>query len=85
MNLTKINGCYSKELRESCPTIQLMAKEQTVSLSEMKRIVKAIVEPAFINAGAKKRFLSNVSAAETKAEVSEICRLAVVHGMYYKR
>lgn len=83
INLTKVNGCYSKELREFAPTIILMAKEHSVSLEEMKTVVHKIIEPAYINAGAKKRFLSKLFKCESKNEVSELCHDAVLHGMYY--
>lgn len=84
MNLTKVNGCYSKELRESCNAIKLMLKEPSVSTAEMIRVVKAIIEPAFINAGAKKRFTEKLEACETKEAVDTLCHDAVMNGMWYK-
>ena len=84
MNLTKVNGCYSKELRENCNNIKLMLREPSVSTDEMIRVVKCIIEPAFINAQAKKRFIKNLEDCETKEEVDELCYDAVLHGMYYK-
>lgn len=84
MNLTKVNGCYSKELRENCHAIKLMLTDDSVSTDEMIRVVKCIIEPAFINAQAKKRFIKNLEECETKEEVDELCYDAVLHGMYYK-
>ena len=84
MNLTKVNGCYSKELRENCNSIKLMLGEPSVSTEEMIRIVKCMLEPAFINAQAKKRFIKNLETCATKVEVDKLCRDAVMHGMYYK-
>ena len=84
MNLTKVNGCYSKELRENCNNIKLMLGEPSVSTEEMIRIVKCMLEPAFINAQAKKRFIKNLETCATKVEVDKLCRDAVMHGMYYK-
>jgi hypothetical protein len=83
MNLTKINGCYSKELREYCPTIKTCLKEKSVSLKEMINLVDSIIEPAFINANAKKRFIKNLHDCKTKEEVDKLCTMAVIHGMYY--
>lgn len=83
-NLTKINGCYSKELREATPTIKLCLKEKSVSLQDMINVVNAIIEPAFINANAKKRFINNLHSCETKEQVDRLCYDAVVHGMYYQ-
>lgn len=83
MDLTKINGCYSKELREATREIKLYAKIDGVSVQDMKNYVRAVIEPASINANAKKRFKENLNACKTKQEIDELCRLAVVHGMYY--
>jgi hypothetical protein len=83
VNLTKVSGCYSKELRENCPTIKFMLSEPSVSTDEMINVVEAIIEPAFINADAKKRFLKKLKACSTKEAVDELCYDAVIHGMYY--
>jgi hypothetical protein len=84
MDLTKVNGCYSKELRENCSTIKFMLKERTVSVEDMIRVVEAIIEPAYINADAKKRFLRRLKKCETKEAVDELCYDAVLHGMWYR-
>jgi hypothetical protein len=84
MDLTKVKGCYSKELRESTYTIKLMLKEPSVSTQEMIRVVKGIIEPAFINAAAKKRFIENLNACRTKEAVDNLCHDAVINGMWYK-
>ena len=83
INLTKINGCYSKELREYTPTIKLMLSEQSVSTDEMRRVVSGIIEPASINAEAKKRFIKNLHNCKSKEEIDKLCYEAVIHGMYY--
>jgi uncharacterized protein (DUF1015 family) len=84
MDLTKVNGCYSKELRESCYAIKLMLKEPKVSVAEMIRVVKALIEPAYIVADAKKRFIHKLEKCETKEAVDELCHDAVMHGMWYR-
>ena len=83
INLTKIDGCYSKELREHCPTIKFMLKEQRISCEEMKTMVHTIVAQASINAKAKERFINNLFACETKEDIDRLCHEAVIHGMYY--
>ena len=83
IDLTKVNGCYSKELREFTPTIKLMTSEQSVSTDEMKRVVLGIIEPASINAEAKSRFIKNLHNCKSKDEIDKLCFDAVVHGMYY--
>ena len=84
MNLTKVNGCYSKELRENCNNIKLMLKEPSVSVEEMIRMVKVMIMPAFIEADAKKRFIKNLEACRTKEAVDDLCRDAVMNGMWYR-
>lgn len=83
INLTKIDGCYSKELRESCNDIKILLKDRSTSAETMKQFVFAVIEPAHINANAKKRFQANLSECQTKEEIDDLCRNAVIHGMYY--
>ena len=83
MNLTKINGCYSKELRKNCNNIKLLLKDKLTSVETMKDFVNKVIEPAFIEAKAKARFKENLNACETKEEVDNLCYMAVLHGMYY--
>lgn len=83
MNLTKVNGCYSKELREATPEIKLCLKENSVSLQDMINLVEVIIEPATIEAEAKQRFRDNLHACQSKVEVDQLCYSAVLHGMYY--
>ena len=84
VDLTKVEGCYSKELREMTPAIQLMLCEESVSVNEMKRVVHGIVEFATINATAKKRFINKLLNCETKEAIDKLCKDAVVHGKYYR-
>ena len=83
VNLTRVNGCYSKELREMTPAIKLMLKEPSITTDEMKQTVIGIIEPAFINATAKERFTKNLLKCRSKEEIDHLCYDAVLHGMYY--
>ena len=83
INLTKVNGCYSKELRENTPAIKLMLREPSISTDEMRRVVLDIVDSARITADAKLRFIENLSRCESKAAIDKLCYDAVLHGMYY--
>ena len=83
INLTKIDGCYSKELRESCNSIKILLKDRNTTVETMKQYVYNVIEPASINADAKKRFQSNLSKCSTKEEIDDLCHHAVIHGMYY--
>ena len=84
MDLTKVKGCYSKELRANCDLIKMYLKEPTCSVQDMITMVKKLIEPAFINAEAKARFTSNLEACGSKEEVDRLCHEAVIHGMWYK-
>ena len=83
INLTKVEGCYSKELRESCNNIKILLKDRGTSVETMKQFVFAVIEPAKINADAKKRFQANLNECQTKEEIDNLCYMAVLHGMYY--
>ena len=84
INLTRVDGCYSKELREFCPAIKCAANEPSVTTDQMRDLVLGIIEPAFINATAKKRFIEQLSNCETKSAIDKLCSDAVIHGMYYR-
>lgn len=83
INLTRVNGCYSKELRESCNDIKILLREPSITVEQMKQFVDTVIEPARIEADAKRRFRENLKACQTKQEVDELCYMAVLHGMYY--
>ena len=83
MNLTKINGCYSKELREGCNNIKILLKEKSIDVETMRTFVENLIAPASIEAEAKARFRENLKACKTKEDIDELCYLAVMHGMYY--
>lgn len=83
INLTKVDGCYSKELREFTPTILFMLKESGVSVEDMRVTVRGIVNRASINAAAKKRFIENLMKCTSKEAIHKLCYDAVIHGMYY--
>jgi hypothetical protein len=61
-----------------------MLKEESVTVQQMINTVKAIIEPAYINADAKARFVQNLEACETKEEVDKLCYATVLNGMWYK-
>lgn len=84
MDLTKVDGCYCKELRQNCPMIKFMLEEPLVTVEEMKFNVQAIVAVARINATAKKRFLTNLEACTTKEEIDKLCYNSVMAGKWYK-
>ena len=84
MDLTKVNGCYSNELRECCYIIKLMLEDEGVSTEQMITLVEGLIEPAYIEGNAKKRFINNLKKCQTKEAVDRLCYDAVLHGMWYK-
>ena len=83
--LKKYTERTSEEIKSECISsiradIELMDK-----YGLMKNYVEAVIEPASIDADAKKRFRTNLQNCNTKQEIDDLCYDAVVHGMYYRR
>lgn len=83
IDLTKVSGCYSKELRQNCDLIKQCLKEPSVTLDEMKNVVRGILELAYIDVKAKPRFLKQLADCMTKQEVDQLCYGAVRNGMNF--
>ena len=83
INLTKVNGCYSKELFENANTVKQMLWNPIISVYTMKKTVLNIIAPAFINAEAKARFIARLGQCRTKSAIHKLCSDAITHGMYY--
>ncbi len=83
IDLTKVNGCYSKELREACNNIKILLKDPLTDTETMRDFVSKIIEPAFIEADAKQRFRTNLADCKSKQEIDQLCSDAVLHGMYH--
>ena len=83
IDLTKVNGCYSKELREACNNIKILLKDPFTDTETMRDFVSKIIEPAFIEADAKQRFRTNLAGCTSKQEIDQLCSDAVLHGMYH--
>ena len=83
VNLTNINGCYSKELKEACHNIKTLLTDPLTDTETMRDFVSKVIEPAFIEAEAKQRFRTNLSKCQSKKEIDQLCSDTVLHGMYY--
>ena len=83
INLTKVNGCYSKELREACNNIKILLKDPLTDTETMRDFISKVIEPAFIEAEAKQRFRTNLASCKSKQEIDQLCTDVVLHGMYY--
>lgn len=84
MDLTKIDGCYSKELSKKAHIINRMCQMPSVSLEELQLTVHKIVGRATITAKAKARFIQKLDNCSSKDQVKNLCDLAVIHGKYYR-
>ena len=82
INLTKVDGCYTKELNKHLDEINEMMFS-SISVEGMKKEIRNIIAPAFYNKNAKPRFLSKLKRCNSKADVLQLCTNAVIHGMYY--
>ena len=83
INLTKVEGCYSKELREACNDIKILLNDVSTDTETMRSFVASVIEPARIEAAAKQRFRDNLQSCQSKQEINQLCFDAVMHGMYY--
>ena len=83
IDLTKIDGCYSKELRINYPKIKRMLNSPFTSVDSMKSGILKIIEKAFINYKSKQRFIDNLHNCTSKQEINDLCHNTVIHGMYY--
>ena len=84
VDLTKIDGCYSKELRINYPKIKRMLNSPLVSVESMKSGILKIIKKAFINYEAKQRFINNLHNCTSKQEINDLCHRSVICGMYYR-
>ena len=73
MNLTRVNGTYSKELFENMNEIRKISFDSSASTRDMKEFVLQVIEPAWIDATAKKRFKSYLHDCSSKKEIYWLC------------
>ena len=84
VDLTKVDGTYSKELRTNYPKIKRMLNSTLVSVESMKSGILKIIKKAFINFEAKERFINNLHNCTSKQEINDLCHKSVICGMYYR-
>ena len=85
MNLTKVNGCYAKELKNNLHNIKAIFSDGTKSYNYMKQYVLKVIEPAYINATAKKRFIEYLEGCAGKYEIYNLCYNTVRKAMNYQK
>lgn len=84
MNLTRINGTYSKELLEHMTDIRKYSFSEHTSVDELRAYVLEIIEHAWINANAKKRFIGYLDSCESKKSIYWLCYNTIQKAMKYK-
>lgn len=84
MNLTKVNGTYSKELLEHMSDIRKQSFSEYTSVDDLRAYVLEIIESAWINATAKKRFIGYLKSCESKKSIYWLCYNTVQKAMKYK-
>ena len=84
MDLTTMEGCYARELFINLPKIKAIWINKSSSLDNIKDFVKTVIEPAWINAAAKRRFIGYLEACTTKQGVYVLCQNAVKKAQNYE-
>jgi len=83
INLTRVQGCYSKELREHSNDIKALLNDPNTTVEQMRNFVDTVVSFASIDGNAKKRFITNLHRCNTKEQVDQLCSDAILNGKYY--
>lgn len=83
MNITYVNGTYSKELKEHLEEIRSMVANTSISLTAMKKRILTIIEPAFIVKTAKPRFCGYLRNCGSKTEILDLCNNTIKKATYY--
>jgi hypothetical protein len=85
MNLTRVNGTYARELLKHKDEIRKCSFNEYTSVASMRELVLEIIEPAYIDAEAKKRFISYLKSCETKKSIYWLCHNAIQKAMKYNQ
>lgn len=83
MNLTKVEGTYSREIYANLPKLKIALNDDSMSLPFMKNFVRLIISQTGETA-ARTRFLDYLLGCQTKKEVLELCNNTVQKAMKYK-
>ena len=83
IDISKIGGTYTKELKANIGTITELYEDNAVSVAEMKQAILDIIEPAWVDANAKPRFKSFLENCRTKYDVYGLCWNSICKAMRY--
>jgi hypothetical protein len=84
INLTKVDGCYTKPLTENIDTIYQYASDSFTTCSELIGWILELIEPARFNYQAKPRFIHNLRNCKTKQAVLKLCCSAIANAIEYE-
>lgn len=82
MNLTKIEGTYSKEIYDLMPRLKDICTKSNLSLHYMKNCVRIIVSRT-PETEARTRFLGYLDGCTSKDEVLALCNNTIQKAMKY--
>jgi hypothetical protein len=84
INLTTVEGCYSKPLTENIDTICQYANDSFTSCSDLISWILELIEPAKFNKDAKPRFKHHLRNCRTKQAVLKLCCTAIANALEYE-
>jgi hypothetical protein len=83
MDISKITGAYSKELKENIGEITNIFEDSSISVEAMKQAILDIIEPARIDVAAKPRFKYFLDNCRTKLDIYNLCWNSICKAMRY--
>lgn len=84
INLTTVEGCYSKPLTENIDTIYQYANDSFTSCSDLISWILELIAPAKFNKDAKPRFIHHLRNCRTKQAVLKLCCTAIANALEYE-
>lgn len=84
INLTEINGCYTKCLTENIEIIYKYSNDDYTSKDELVSWILELIKPAFYNKDAKPRFIHHLRNCKTKKAVLQLCLNAIANAVEYE-
>jgi len=84
INLTKVNGCYTKMLIENIETIYKYANDDYTTKDELESWILELIKPAFFNKDAKPRFIHHLRNCRTKKAILQLCLNAIANAVEYE-
>lgn len=84
INLTEVNGCYTKQLTENIETIHKYANDDYTTKDELTSWILELIKPAFFNKDAKPRFIHHLRNCRTKKAILMLCLNSIANAVEYE-